>query len=351
MTLRLATGNHTCSYKSLRGYTCVGAAVDEVAFWSSEDSLNPDREVLIALRASMASVPAAMLIGLTTTYARRGEVWRVFDTYFAKNDASDVLVVNGPTRAFNPTIRQSLIDAAYEEDPIAVAAEYGGEFRRDIESYLSRESLDAVVVQGRPEQPPASGESYVAFVDPAGGSGADAMTLAIAHRQGERAVLDVVREVRPPFSPEATVQEFTEILHAYRITRVVGDRYAGTWPAEQFQKRGITYVPSERTKAEVYQAFAPLINSARRVELLDSPRLKKQLLGLERRTSRTGRDVVDHRSGQSDDLANSVAGAIVLAAQKPLAPTLREALYAARWNATELGRSWSDSPGRNDWRF
>ena len=124
------------------------------------------------------------------------------------------------------------------------------------------------------------------------------MTLAIAHRQGERAVLDVIREVRPPFSPEATVQEFTELLHAYRITRVVGDRYAGTWPAEQFQKRGITYVPSERTKAEVYQAFAPLVNSARRVELLDSPRLKKQLLGLERRTSRTGRDVVDYRSGQ-----------------------------------------------------
>ena len=43
------------------------------------------------------------------------------------------------------------------------------------------------------------------------------MTLAIAHRQGERAVLDVIREVRPPFSPEATVQEFTELLHAYRL--------------------------------------------------------------------------------------------------------------------------------------
>jgi hypothetical protein len=33
--------------------------VDEVAFWSVEDSANPDREVLVALLAAMASVPDA----------------------------------------------------------------------------------------------------------------------------------------------------------------------------------------------------------------------------------------------------------------------------------------------------
>ena len=202
LTNGLVVEVHTCSYKSLRGYTCIGAAVDEVAFWASDDSVNPDREVLIALRAAMASVPEAMLVALTTTYARRGEAWRMFDRYFAKNDAPDVLVVNGPTRAFNPTIRQSLIDTAYEEDSAAAAAEYGGEFRRDIESYLSREALDAVVVSGRSEQLAELGKQYVAFVDPAGGSGRDAMTLAVAHRQDGRSVLDVVREARPPFSPE-----------------------------------------------------------------------------------------------------------------------------------------------------
>src|SRR5262249_12923693 len=62
---------HTCSYRSLRGYTCIGAAVDEVAFWDSEDSANPDKEVLVALRAAMASVPEAMLVALSSVYARR----------------------------------------------------------------------------------------------------------------------------------------------------------------------------------------------------------------------------------------------------------------------------------------
>ena len=313
---------HTCSYRSLRGYTCIGAAVDEVAFWQSEDSANPDREVLLALRAAMASQPEAMLVGLTTTYARRGEVWRIYEQHFGNDGSADVLVVNGPTRALNPTISQRIIDAAYEEDPIAAAAEFGGEFRRDVETYLSREALDAVVMRGRLEQPPEAKHHYMAFVDAAGGSGKDSMTLAIAHREGDQAVLDCVRETRPPFSPDATVEAFSTLLASYRITRLTGDRYAGSWPAERFEKHGVSYTPSQLTRSEIYQAFAPAVTS-QRIELLDHPKVIRQLLNLERKTSRSGKDVIDHPpgrgSGSHDDLSNVVAGVsqLLLARQPP----------------------------------
>jgi hypothetical protein len=33
------------------------------------------------------------------------------------------------------------------------------------------------------------------------------MTLAIAHTEGKTQILDVIRERRPPFSPEAVVEE------------------------------------------------------------------------------------------------------------------------------------------------
>lgn len=49
------------------------------------------------------------------------------------------------------------------------------------------------------------------------------------------------------------------------------------------------------------------------MELLDNARLISQLIGLERRTARGGRDSIDHASGMHDDLANAVAGAIVTA--------------------------------------
>jgi hypothetical protein len=46
---------------------------------------------------------------------------------------------------------------------------------------------------------------------------------------------------------------------------------------------------------------------------LDEKTLKRQLASLERRTSRGGRDSIDHAPGAKDDVANAVAGALILA--------------------------------------
>lgn len=45
------------------------------------------------------------------------------------------------------------------------------------------------------------------------------MTLAITHRGPTTAVLDAVREARPPFSPEEVVGQFSAVLTKYGITR------------------------------------------------------------------------------------------------------------------------------------
>jgi hypothetical protein len=140
------------------------------------------------------------------------------------------------------------------------------------------------------------------------------MTLSIAHKEkeGNRVVLDLVREFKPPFSPESVVGECADVLRMYGITKVTGDRYGGLWVQEPFFRRGIAYKLSEMEKSRIYQAFLPLINSGR-VELLDLPNLISQISSLERRTSRGGRDSIDHPKGQHDDIANCVAGAAQLA--------------------------------------
>jgi len=46
------------------------------------------------------------------------------------------------------------------------------------------------------------------------------------------------------------------------------------------------------------------------VDLLDDARLFAQIVGLERRTARGGKDSIDHAPGAHDDLANSVAGVV-----------------------------------------
>jgi hypothetical protein len=118
-------------------------------------------------------------------------------------------------------------------DPDRAAAEW----RRDVERFVASEAVSAAVAPSRLELPPVSGIRYIAFVDPSGGS-QDAMTLAVAHATGEVLVLDAVREVRSPFSPEAVVSEFAALLATYSISTVTGDRYGGVWPVEVFRKAG-----------------------------------------------------------------------------------------------------------------
>ena len=157
------------------------------------------------------------------------------------------------------------------------------------------------------EPPRKHHETYHAFVDPSGGS-SDSMTLAIGHKDISSKVMfiDAIREVKPPFSPEAVCAEFASLCKSYG-SKVIGDRYAGEWPKELFGKFGIRYEQSARPKSELYLDLLAAINS-KGVSLLDNGRLISQLVGLERRVARSGKDSIDHAPGGHDDVVNCVAG-------------------------------------------
>ncbi len=303
----------TASWRSTRGYTMLDAVLEECAFYQVEGSANPDEEILTAIRPALLTVPGARIYGISSPYAQRGILWRAYERYWGHADA-DVLVFSADSLSLNPLLDQSAIARAFEEDPQAAASEYGRDglvaFRSDVEPFLSPEVIDAARVRERFELPPA-GHAYVAFVDPSGGS-QDSFTLAIAHAEGERAVLDVVREVRPRFSPDDVCREFAAVLKTYHVFSVQGDHYSAEWVRERFQTHGVTYRSAERTKSEIYAELLPLMNS-RRVALLDLPRLRVQLLALDRSPARGGRDSIDHPPGAHDDVANAAAGALVAA--------------------------------------
>jgi hypothetical protein len=258
----------TCSYRTVRGYSVAAVICDELAFWHDENAANPATEIISALRPAMATLPGSLLMAVSSPHARRGPLWESYKRHFGK-DGDPILVWQAPTRRMNPSVPQDVIDEAMDLDPARAGAEYGAQFRVDVETFISREVVDAVVVPGRRELPRISGVQYVAFVDPSGGS-SDSMTLAIAHhdRATGHVVLDAVRERRPPFSPDQCVNEFAGLLQSYGIHKVTGDRYAGEWPREAFSKYGIAYEPSEQTKSQIYTETLPLLNAGR-CELLD----------------------------------------------------------------------------------
>jgi len=310
----------TASFRSTRGYSYAAVLADEIAFWRTDDAAEPDYEILDALRPGMATIPNSMLLCASSPHARRGAMWDAFKRYWGKEGGP--LVWKATTREMNPTVPQEVIDRALERDRSLAAANYLAEFRADIEAFVTIEVVEACVVPACFENPPVKGVRYRAFVDPSGGSGTDSMTLAIGHVDGDRVVLDAMRERKPPFSPEGVVEDFCTLLGTYGVREVTGDRYAAEWPREQFRKHGVAYKTSEKVRSELYRDLLPLLNSGR-IDLLDSPRLVAQFVSLERNISRGGKENIDHPRGGNDDLANSVAGVADLLSLKRPAPVAK----------------------------
>ncbi len=304
----------TCDYRTIRGFTVVAAVCDELAFWRSEGA-NPAEEILTALRPAMATIPGSLLLGISTPYAKTGALYEAFRDKYGRDDP-DVLIWKASTKDMNPVISKRIIDKALKDDYSSAKAEWLAEFREDLETFLPSEMIEEAVIPNRWQLPKLEGVRYNAFTDPSGGR-RDSFTLAVAHKdnQTNKVILDCLGEHRPPFRPEAVVEEFCGILKRYEILRVTGDKYSGEWVSNAFRRHGVTFLPSSLTKSGLYLEFLPQMAQGG-VELLDNKRLVNQLRSLERRSRSGGKDSIDHPPGGRDDLANAVAGAVYLTARR-----------------------------------
>jgi hypothetical protein len=305
------------NFRAVRGVTLLAAVIDELAFLREEGSALPDVELYRALKPALATT-GGLILGISSPWAQRGLLWSKYRKHYGHD--SDVLIWQADSRTMNPSLAASLVDEATDDDPEAAAAEWLGQFRSDLESYISTAVLDACTTPGVLERPPVSGVGYVGFIDAAAGSGRDSFAAAIAHAvlqcDGQVvAVLDAVREVKPPFDPVAVTGELATFLQTYGLDVVQADKFAGRWVVETFARHGVTVVQDAEPKSALYLACLPLL-TGQRCDLLDLPGLRGQLTALERRRRAGGRDVVDHLPGAHDDVANAAAGALVLAAQR-----------------------------------
>ena len=130
--------------------------------------------------------------------------------------------------------------------------------------------------------------------------------VAVAHkttRPDQRVIVDAVREARPPFSPSAVVDDFTTVLKSYKVAGIT----TAASSKEPFRRHGVSYEVCKQPKSDLLRDMLPLLNAGH-ITLPRHDRLIAQIVGLERRVSRAGRDSIDHAPGAHDDLANAAAG-------------------------------------------
>jgi hypothetical protein len=145
----------------------------------------------------------------------------------------------------NPTIRQSVIDAAYRKDPEDASAEWGAVFRGDLSGWADRALIEAAVDHGMIVRPPIPGVPYVGFTDPSGGA-KDSFTAAVAHAEGDTAVLDCLVEVKAPFNPDEAAAQIADVLKATASPRSprTATRHDGRLPPSVVTALSLS-IPSE----------------------------------------------------------------------------------------------------------
>jgi len=96
------------SFRGLRGVTCLACVCDEAAFWydDSGGSLNPDSEILAAVRPGLATT-AGPLVVISSPYARRGEVFETWKPSLWREGRSAHFGCAGPDPRSNPSLSQA----------------------------------------------------------------------------------------------------------------------------------------------------------------------------------------------------------------------------------------------------
>ncbi len=303
----------------VRGRSAIAVLGTEVSFWSTEGS-SSDEEVIAAATPSMAMVPppGGILMMSSSVHRKAGYMYSQWKELHG-NDAAEDICWLSPSATMNSAIPPKVIEAAIRKDPQRAKADYLSVWRDDISDFPPMDALEAVTDFGVSQRSPLPNVTYHAFCDAAGGTGKDCFSICIAHREDDGIVyIDFLRERLPRFVPAAVVTEFVEILKLYKITSITGDRYSSGWNAGEWNRAGIRYVPSEQTKSELYLSALPMFLSGQ-VRLVDDLKMRQQFVSLERRVHSNGRESIDDSGAASshDDLANSCAGAMVIASVAP----------------------------------
>jgi hypothetical protein len=134
LTNRVTIDIRSASYRRLRGQTALAVICDEIAFWyDDQSSSNPDTEILGALRPSLLTTRGP-LIAISSPHARRGALWSAYRRHYGSNGDPLILVAQGSSRDLNPSLPQAEIDVEYDKDAAWASAEYGAQFRTDVET-------------------------------------------------------------------------------------------------------------------------------------------------------------------------------------------------------------------------
>ena len=349
-TLEIATNDP----RLVRGRSAIAVLGSECCYWRTDEyNAASDEEVVSAAVPSMAMCPdgGLMLLG-SSVFRKVGYMYRQYRRLHGNADSDDICWF-APSTTMNSRLPQSVIDAALALDKSKASAEFMNIWREDIADFMPLDVIEATTDWGVTEREPVPGVFYFAFADPAGGTGRDSFTLAIAHLDVKTGVIviDAIRERQPRFVTADVIRDYIALLRTYRIDTIMSDDYGGGHYADEWRRGGMKFRDCPLKKSDIYVAALALLE-AKRGLVLDYSKYRTQAAALERRIV-GGNEVIDHPASSHDDIVNAIAGVLVYAT-RALRVAKIPMVGATRWSKqtgfVEPGRSATNVPGGPTYR-
>jgi hypothetical protein len=303
-----------------------------------EDALSVIRERLL---------PGAQIQGIGSPWAPFGPIYDLVQERFGKpTDAIVLMRTTGP--AGNPSYwTPERLEALRERDDSAWRINALGEFLDPESGLFSPISLRKNTRETPLELLPESGACYAAAVDLAEGAKlGNAVTLVIVEafeaEDGRPFFKTALAREWRGLGPESYWAEIAACCRRFGLSDVAGDQYAASANADIALRHGITLwveKTSGPSKLEDFTNLATLVHSDR-VELPPDKTVRRDLLGVKKRTTQQGHTIVLLRTsdGRHCDFAPALAAAV------------KAATVAARIGNLDLsvggysgGRAWRGS--------
>ena len=98
---------HSSDFRAVRGMTLIMCCIDEIAMLRSEESANPDYEIVDAIRPGLVTT-GGQLFTIGSPLYKRSFQHEMTTKYYKPDADPDIIVAKGGTRLFNETVSQAL---------------------------------------------------------------------------------------------------------------------------------------------------------------------------------------------------------------------------------------------------
>ena len=299
-----------CNSTAGRGLPIAVFIQDENAFYRIE---GPKADELIygSLRPRQAQFPDCKMLMISTAGSKQGLFFRFFDGGFKIQDR---LTIQAPTRFINPEIPQKFLDKEQARDPDNWKREFCAEFSEKLEAFFSYELMQkSFILAG--DLPYKSGYSYCLALDQSGLSGRDRFALAISHKEGDIAIVDVVRSWETK-DLDIILNEIKALAKNYHLDVAIIDKYSKGYVEASFKKIGLRVKIRPSLSVVFVVLKSKMIQD--KLQLPDRPDLRAGLRNTIAVYNKSNQLTIIHERGPEGhaDESDAVAGSVYEATRK-----------------------------------